>query len=156
MSDWLPLLGFFAACFATALSGAVFTPGAWYESLKKPWWRPPNWLFGPAWGVLFCLIAISGWLVWREVGFGLAMFVYGVQLVLNFAWSALFFGAKRTDLALYDLMALWLSILGCIILFAPISGTAALLMLPYLAWVTFAGVLNAEMWRLNGAKPARL
>lgn len=154
MSDWLPLLGFFAACFATALSGAVFTPGAWYEGLKKPWWRPPNWLFGPAWGVLFIMIAISGWLVWREVGFGLAIALYGVQLVLNFLWSAFFFGLRRPDYALYDLMALWLSILACIVVFAPISATAAWLMVPYLAWVSFAGWLNYTMLRLNGPRPA--
>jgi translocator protein len=154
VTDWLPLVGFFAACFATAASGAFFTPGAWYEGLRKPWWRPPNWLFGPAWAVLFCCIAVAGWLVWREVGFGLALAVYAVQLVLNFAWSWLFFGRRRPDLAFWDLAALWVSIVVCIVLFAPISGTAALLFVPYLAWVSFAGVLNLAMWRLNGPRPA--
>lgn len=154
MSDWLPLLGFFGACFATALSGAIFTPGQWYEGLKKPWWRPPNWLFGPAWGVLFIMIAFSGWLVWREAGFGLAIIVYGVQLLLNFLWSAFFFGMRRPDYALYDLMLLWLSILVCIIVFAPISTTAAWLMVPYLGWVSFAGWLNFTMLKLNGPRPA--
>lgn len=154
MMDWLPLLGFFGACFATALSGAIFTPGQWYEGLKKPWWRPPNWLFGPAWGVLFIMIAFSGWLVWREAGLGFAIAVYGVQLVLNFLWSAFFFGMRRPDYALYDLMLLWLSILACILIFAPISATAAWLMVPYLAWVTFAGWLNFTMLKLNGPRPA--
>ncbi|WPB86347.1 TspO/MBR family protein [Sediminicoccus rosea] len=154
MTDWLPLLGFFAACFATAASGAIFTPGAWYEGLKKPWWRPPNWLFGPAWGVLFCMIAVAGWLVWRQAGFGLAMGLYALQLVLNFLWSAFFFGMKRPDYALYDLIALWFAILACIIVFAPISPWGMALMIPYIAWVTFAGWLNYVMLQLNGPRPA--
>ncbi len=154
MSEWLPLLGFFGACFATALSGAIFTPGAWYAELRKPRWCPPNWLFGPAWGVLFCAIAVAGWLVWREVGFGAAMVAYGLQLVLNFGWSWLFFGMKRPDLAFYELIALWLSIALCIALFLPISPLAALLFLPYLAWVGFAGFLNLTLWRMNGPRPA--
>jgi tryptophan-rich sensory protein len=154
MSDWLALSGFFGACFATALSGAIFKPGQWYEGLKKPWWRPPNWLFGPAWAVLFLMIAFSGWYVWQEVGVGFALAVYGVQLALNFLWSAFFFGMRRLDLALYDLMLLWLSILACIIVFAPISATAAWLMVPYLGWVSFAGWLNFTMLKLNGPRPA--
>lgn len=154
MTDWLPLLGFFAACLATALAGALFPPGAWYERLEKPWWRPPNWVFGPAWTTLFIMIAISGWLAWREAGFGLAMVIYGVQLVLNFLWSAFFFGMRRPDLALYDLMLLWLSILGCIFVFAPLSTTATWLMVLYLCWVSFAGWLNFTMLKLNGPRPA--
>lgn len=154
MGDLLGLAGFFAANLATAGSGAIFTPGAWYEGLRKPSWRPPNWLFAPAWAVLFCMITASGWLVWREVGFGLPLAVYALNLALNAAWSALFFGLRRPDLALYDLMAMWLTIVACIALFAPISATAAWLLVPYLAWTTFAGVLNATMWRLNGARPA--
>lgn len=153
MSDYWALGGFFLACFATASSGAFFMPGEWYERLRKPWWRPPNWLFGPAWAVLFCMIAVAGWLVWRQVGFGVELAVYAVQLVLNFAWSWLFFGRRRPDLALFDLMALWISISLCIALFAPVSATAAWLFVPYLAWVTFAGLLNAKMWQLNGARP---
>lgn len=154
MTDWLPLLGFFGACFATAASGAIFTPGPWYEGLKKPWWRPPNWLFGPAWAVLFIMIAVSGWLVWREAGFGLAMGLYALQLALNFLWSALFFGMKRPDYALYDLVALWFAILACIIVFAPISPLGMALMIPYIAWVSFAGWLNYVMLQLNGPRPA--
>ena len=153
MSEYWALGGFFLACLVTAGSGEIYTPGAWYEGLRKPWWRPPNWLFGPAWGVLFCMIAVAGWLVWRQVGFGLELFFYGVQLVLNFAWSWLFFGRRRPDLALFDLMALWVSISLCIVLFIPVSTTAAWLFVPYLAWVSFAGMLNAKMWQLNGARP---
>jgi tryptophan-rich sensory protein len=154
MTAWLPLLGFFGACFATALAGAIFTPGEWYTRLRKPWWRPPNWLFGPAWAVIFCCIAVAGWLVWRQVGFGLALGIYAVQLVLNFAWSWLFFGRRRPDLAFWDLVALWVSIAACIVVFAPISTAAAWLFAPYLAWVAFAGYLNLVMWRMNGPRPA--
>jgi len=154
MSEYLPLLAFFGACFVTACSGAIFTPGAWYEGLKKPWWRPPNWLFGPAWAVIFIMIAFSGWLIWKEVGFGFALILYGAQLVVNFLWSAFFFGMRRLELALYDLILLWLSILACILVFMPISATAGWLMVPYISWVSFAGWLNFTMLRLNGPKPA--
>lgn len=154
MNDYWALGGFFLACFGTAASGAIFKPGQWYERLKKPWWRPPNWLFGPAWGMLFCFIAVAGWLVWREDGFGWAMALYAIQLVLNFAWSFFFFGMRRPDLALYDLILMWCFILACIIVFIPISTTAAWLFVPYLAWVTFAGGLNSRMLRLNGPRPA--
>ena len=145
-------LAFFGACFLTALSGAFFMPGAWYESLDKPSWQPPNWLFGPVWTVLYIMIAVSGWLVWQERAthaMALPMIVYGVQLVLNFLWSALFFGAKRMDWALAEVVMLWLSIVATILVFYPISATAAYLLLPYLAWVSFAAFLNFTMLRLN-------
>lgn len=150
--DAAGLLGFVLACTVVASSGALFRPGAWYESLRKPWWRPPNWLFGPAWTVLYIMIAVSGWLVWRKTGFAgaaLPLTLYGVQLVLNAAWSGFFFGLRRMDLALVDVGLLWLSILGLIGLFAPIDGLAAWLLVPYLAWVSFAAFLNWTMLRLN-------
>lgn len=150
--DGAGLLGFVLACLAVASSGAFFRPGAWYESLRKPWWRPPNWLFAPAWTVLYIMIAVSGWLVWRKAGFAgaaLPLAVYGVQLLLNAAWSGFFFGLRRMDLALADVALLWLSILGLILLFAPIDGLAAWLLVPYLAWVSFAAFLNWTMLRLN-------
>jgi tryptophan-rich sensory protein len=87
--------------------------------------------------------------VWREAGFGLALGVYAVQLVLNAAWSALFFGLRRPDLAFFNLIALWLSIAAMIALYAPIDATAAWMLAPYLAWVAFAGVLNYTIWQMN-------
>jgi translocator protein len=150
--SWYGLWGFIGACFVAALSGALFPPGQWYEGLKKPSWRPPNWLFAPAWTLLYAMIAIAGWLVWREAGFAgapVALGLWGLQLALNAAWSGLFFGMRRMDLALAELVLLWLAILATIVAFYPIQSTAALLMAPYLAWVTFAGVLNFAMWRLN-------
>jgi tryptophan-rich sensory protein len=154
MGEWWMLGVFFAACVATAASGAIFTPGPWYAALRKPRWCPPDWLFAPAWAVLFCMIAVAGWLVWRAAGFGPALVAYAVQLALNFAWSWLFFGLRRPDLAFLELCALWASIALCIALFAPISALAAWLFAPYLAWVGFAGALNLALWRLNGARPA--
>ena len=149
LSATLSLLPFLAACFVAALSGAVFRPGAWYEGLAKPSWRPPNWLFGPAWTVLYICIAISGWLVWRQVGFTGALIVYAVQLALNAGWSACSFGLHRLDLAFGELILLWLSIAATLVMFVPISTAAALLLVPYLAWVTFAGALNFTLWQMN-------
>ncbi len=154
LNNILGLIGFFGACFLVATSGAIFRPGDWYENLAKPPWNPPNWLFPPAWTLLFIMIAIAGWLVWRRAGFagaGLALAVYGVQLLLNAGWSALFFGLRRPDLAMAEVVLLWLSILATILLFAPIHATAAWLMAPYLAWVTFAAVLNYSIWQRNRA-----
>lgn len=152
LTDIIGFVVFIAACVAVAASGALFRPGPWYETLRKPWWRPPNWLFGPAWTVLYIMIAVSGWLVWREAGIAgaaLPLVVYGAQLLINAAWSWLFFGLRRMDLALVDVAALWLSIVLMIWLFAPISATAAWLLAPYLAWVSFAAFLNFTMLRLN-------
>lgn len=152
LSNTLPFLGFLAACFAAASSGAIFKPGTWYEGLAKPWWRPPNWLFGPAWGVLYITIAVAGWMVWREAGFagaGTAIAIWGGSLVLNFAWSAFFFGLRRPDWAMGELVLLWLSILATIIVFYPVLPSAAWLLVPYLCWVTFAGYLNFTIWQMN-------
>ena len=154
VSSWLPLLGFIAACFLAAMTGALFRPGEWYERLKKPSWRPPNRLFAPVWTVLYVMIALSGWLVWREAGFAgatLPLAVYALQLVLNAAWTPLFFGLHRPDLGFVDIVLVWLSIVATIVLFIPIHVGAALLLLPYLAWVTFATTLNYAVWRLNSS-----
>ena len=143
---------FIAACFLAALTGAWFRPGAWYERLRKPSWRPPNRLFAPVWTVLYLMIAVSGWLVWRKVGFAgatLPLTVYALQLMLNAAWTPLFFGLHRPDLGFVDIVLVWLSIVAMIVLFMPIHVAAALLLLPYLVWVTFATALNFAVWRLN-------
>ena len=153
-TDILGLLGFIAANFIVALSGALFRPGQWYEGLAKPVWRPPNWLFGPAWAILYITIAVAGWMIWRKVGFagaGFALAIYGLQLVLNACWSAIFFGLRRMDLAFGEILFLWLSILATILVFYPIDANAALLLVPYLCWVTFASVLNFTIWRMNVA-----
>jgi tryptophan-rich sensory protein len=130
----------------------MFRPGQWYEHLRKPSWRPPNWLFAPAWAILYLMIAFSGWLVWRTVGFGgaaLPLTVYFLQLGLNAAWSTIFFGMRRPDLAFLEIAMLWLSIVATIAAFHPVNAVAAWLLLPYLAWVTFAATLNFAIWRMN-------
>ncbi|MGF1464343.1 MAG: TspO/MBR family protein [Maricaulaceae bacterium] len=158
MSDLvLAFLGFLAANFAAASSGGVFKPGAWYENLAKPGWTPPNWAFPITWSVLFLMNTVSGWMVWRATDGepGLALGLYALSLGMNFAWSALFFGLKRMDWALVDVVLLWLSIAAVAAVFAPISVWAAALQLPYLIWVTIAGVLNVRLLQMNpNATPA--
>lgn len=151
MANWSTLLVFFGLVFVTALSGALFMPGAWYQGLAKPSFTPPNWLFAPAWTVLYAMIAVAGWLVWERAGMGPAMYAWGAQLVFNGMWSWIMFGRKEIGWALVDLIAMWLSIVAFIVLAWPVSQLAALLFVPYLAWVSFAGLLNQSIWRLNPA-----
>lgn len=152
IQNWPALIVFGAVNFAAASSGAIFRSGRWYEEIRKPSWTPPNWLFAPAWTLLFAINAFAGYLVWISAGpgeAGLPMTVYAIQLALNATWSALFFGMHRLDLAFGELILLWLSIAATIATFFPVRQDAALMLLPYLAWVTFAGALNLSIWRLN-------
>lgn len=139
-------------CAAAATPGIVLRPGAWYRQLAKPPWRPPDWLFGPVWFVLYISIAVSGWFVWREAGFdgaASALAVYGIHLLLNGLWSVIFFGLRRPDLAFMEIICLWVSILATIAMFFSVNETAAYILIPYLCWVTFAAALNFRIWRLN-------
>lgn len=145
----LSLLVFVALVIATASTGFLFQPGPWYEKLRKPAWTPPNWLFGPVWSVLYIMIAVSGWLVWRAEGAGVPILLWAVQLVLNGLWSYLFFGIRRMDIALVDAVLMWLAVAAFIVVAFPVSQTAALLFIPYLVWVTVAAALNATVWRMN-------
>lgn len=145
------VLGIFLASTAAAAAfGALFQPGAWYATLVKPPWTPPNAIFGPVWTVLYVLIALSGWLVWRAGDRGLALGLWALQLVLNALWSWLFFGLHAIGWALADIGLLWLAIAAFVAAAwrrAPIAG---LLFLPYAAWVGYAATLNLAIWRLNG------
>ncbi|NBC97079.1 MAG: sensory protein TspO [Deinococcus-Thermus bacterium] len=148
----LALGGFALVTLLAASSGAVFKPDAWYRAMNKPSWTPPDWVFPTVWTPLYVMIAASGWLVWREAGLAgaaLPLAVYVVQLVLNAGWSAVFFGMKKPGLAFVEVLTLWLSIALTMILFWPISKTAALLLAPYLLWVTIASALNFQVWRMN-------
>jgi translocator protein len=152
ISSIAALISFVGACFLAATTAAAFRAGDWYEHLAKPSWRPPNWLFPPAWAVLYLSIAVSGWLIWRTAGFSDAVVplgIYLVQLVLNAAWSPIFFGMRRPDLAFIEIVMLWLSVVASIVAFHSVNAAAAWLLLPYLAWVTFAAALNFTVWRLN-------
>jgi len=131
----------------------MFPPDAWFQSLEKPFFNPPNWVFAPVWTVLYILIAISAWLVWRPKGFhGSARFplvLFLIQLVMNGAWSWLFFGKHRIDWALLDIVALFVLLVGLITLFYRENKLAAWLLVPYAAWVSFATLLNTAFWQLN-------
>lgn len=146
------LAAFVVTCGLVAFFGGQFTPGEWYGALEKPPWNPPSWVFGPVWTILYLMIAVSGWLVWRQAGWRPArgpLVVYAVQLALNGAWSWLFFGLHRPGLAFAEILLLWLSIVLLVVLFSRIRLLAGLLLVPYLAWVTFAALLNYSLWRLN-------
>ncbi|MFR9775167.1 TspO/MBR family protein [Micromonospora sp. MS34] len=149
---WWVLLGFGAAVTAAAAVGGLGVRGARqeYAGLEQPAWAPPSWVFGPVWTVLYALIAVAGWLAWRRVGWGPALWAWSVQLALNALWTPLFFGAGRYGLAFAELALLWLAVAVTVERFRRISGPAAGLLLPYWAWVTFAGALNLAIWRLNG------
>jgi tryptophan-rich sensory protein len=153
-SSLLMLVAFIIANAGAAATGALFRPGEWYSQLDKPPWRPPDWLFAPVWTALYAMIALSGWLVWRDAGFtgaALPLTVYGFQLTLNAAWTPILFGLRRPDLAMIEIVMVLASILATIVLFHPVSPTAAWLLVPYLAWVSFASALNFSIWRRNPA-----
>ena len=150
----LALLGFLAASFAVSALGGLATASSiktWYPTLTKPSFNPPDWLFGPVWTALYLMIAIAGWRVWRRVGFTdrPAFAAFGAQLALNLMWPVLFFGLQKLGLALAGLVLLWISIAVTLRMFWRHDLIAALLFAPYLAWVTFAGALNAAIWSLN-------
>ena len=148
----LGLLGWLAVTFAAAWVGSRFKPDGWYASLTKPSWNPPNAIFAPVWSVLYVLMGVAAWLVWRRAGFegaGAALGLFAGQLVLNALWPYLFFGQHRLDLAFFDIVALVVTILAVMLLFWPIDTGAGALMLPYLVWVSFATLLNFVLWRLN-------
>ncbi|MEM8552470.1 MAG: TspO/MBR family protein [Pseudomonadota bacterium] len=152
MEDWTLLIAFFGANLAVAVTGAVFLPGEWYESLEKPPWTPPNWLFGPAWALLYALIAYAGYRFTLDAQPGqlaLPLTLYGLQLVFNGAWSVLFFGMKRMDLALIDAVLMFVAIAATMVAFYPVSPLAAVLLTPYLLWVGFATALNYSIVRRN-------
>lgn len=150
MNFYVTAGAFALVTLAAAATGSLFMPGPWYASLAKPWWTPPNWLFPPAWTVLYILIAIAGYRVFAEQGLGPAVVVWGIGLVFNAAWSYIMFGQHQIGWAVLDLIAMWLSIVAFIVVAWPVDRTAALMFLPYLTWVTYAGALNIEIWRLNG------
>ncbi len=125
----------------------------WYRTLNKPSWTPPSWLFGPVWTLLYVLMGVALFLVWRR-GWNApnvrpAIVLFAAQLIVNAGWSAVFFGLRSPSGGLAVLVVLWLLIAATTVAFYGQNITAGLLMLPYLAWVTFAGVLNATIWNLN-------
>jgi benzodiazapine receptor len=140
---------------AAGLLGALFTStgaGTWYQTIVKPSWNPPSWIFGPVWTTLYVLMGIASYLVWKTPPGTLrtqALILYGIQLALNALWSFVFFGAESPKWGVVVIVLLLLAILATTARFFTISKTAGYLMIPYILWVTFASVLNLTIWRLN-------
>ncbi|WP_250035696.1 TspO/MBR family protein [Paractinoplanes maris] len=148
---WLALAGFGLAVFVAAGIGGLGVSGTSneYNSLEQPSFAPPSWLFGPVWTVLYVMIALSGWLVWQRVGFTRPLWLWSAQLVLNAIWTPLFFGAGQYGLAFAEIVLMWLMIGATVVTFWRIHRPAAVLLLPYWAWVTFASALNLAIWLMN-------
>jgi len=144
-------------CFAVYLAGGLLTGSSvktWYPTLVKPALTPPPIAFPIAWSLLFLAMALAAWRVWRAVGWQRsrgAMALYALQLVLNIGWSWVFFGQQQIGWALAEIGLLWLAIAACILAFARHDRVAALLLVPYLLWVSFAAYLNLSLWQLNPA-----
>ncbi len=152
MRVWIGLVVSLALAFSAAAVGNFVGPGEWYRALDKPPWNPPDWIFGPVWGVLYAMMGVAAWLVWREVGWErgrLALTVYLVQLALNAAWSIIFFGLQSPGGAAIEIALLWVAIVATIVLFWRVKPLAGALLIPYLLWVTFAAALTFEIWRRN-------
>jgi benzodiazapine receptor len=155
MEDWMGLIASLIVCMAAAAVGGLLTAKAikeWYRTLRKPSWNPPDWAFGPVWTILYVLMAISAWLVWEEGGLHqqiIPLSIFGIQLALNVAWSAIFFYKRKLLGGLIEVIGLWAAILATIIAFWGVSIAAAALLIPYIAWVSIASYLNYTIWRLN-------
>ena len=148
----LALVGMVVVCLGVAgIGGLATTPNIpnWYAGLKKPAWTPPSWIFGPVWSFLYLSMAVAAWLVWRRGNAFVPLTLFAVQLAFNAAWSWLFFGLYNPGAAFIDVVLLWAAIAATMLVFWFRSTIAGLLFMPYLAWVSFAAVLNFTIWRLN-------
>jgi len=156
ISPAVGLAGFLLLCYAVAAVGALSTiPNipTWYAALNKPPFNPPNWIFGPVWTLLYTLMAIAAWLVWRKPSTSSsrldALMVFGLQLTLNLLWTPIFFHFHQLLTSVVVIALLWLAILATILMFGRVSRLAAALLLPYFAWVSFAAALNMAILGLN-------
>lgn len=158
MKSLVAFVPFLLAVVAAGSSGVLFeVDGAWYRDLRAPSFRPPSWVFGPVWSLLYLMIAVAGWRLALQAGSarpeaaaaGLALGLWALQITLNALWTPAFFGAHALGAALLVIGALWLAILALIVVSWRVDRLAAGLLVPYLAWVSFAVVLNFAYWRLN-------
>lgn len=146
------LAAWLALCFSAATSAFFVTTEGWYETLQKPAWNPPAWVFGPAWTLLYVMMAVAAWRVWRVGGWRAqrgALVLFVVQWALNALWTPLFFGLHRPDIAFAEIVALWCVLALTVRAFWRVERLAGALLLPYWAWVTFAAALNFTLWQLN-------
>lgn len=154
-SRWIGLLVFIGICLGAGGLGAIATTPeieGWYKTIEKPSWNPPDYIFGPVWTTLYIMMAVAAWLVWKPEGFKPAttpLTLFAIQLGLNVAWSWIFFGMHQPGWAFAEIVILWLLIVATTVAFFRRSKVAGGLMVPYLAWVSFASVLNFAIWRLN-------
>lgn len=153
--DYLALAGFLLLCLLVSAAGGAITAtsvGGWYQDLEKPPFNPPDWVFAPVWTTLYVFMAVAAWRVWRSGPWAetrLALSAWGAQLALNLAWSFLFFGLKSLGGAFLEVLVLLAAIVVTAGLFRRHDAWAALLFVPYIAWVAFATVLNGALWHLN-------
>lgn len=147
--DFLLFLIFLAACFSAGMTGAVFPPGPWYESLEKPDWTPPNWVFPIAWTVIYVLMSFAAARVSGQEGSGYAMAFWAWQIALNALWTPVFFGLRRLKQAVPIIGLMWIAVAGCVVTHWAIDVWAGLAFLPYLLWITVAGMLNISVARMN-------
>ncbi len=156
MNNLVKLVIAIAIPVAVGATSGFFTAssvGSWYQTINKPSWNPPGWIFGPVWTTLYVLMGIALYLVWKsEAGTALkktAISLFAVQLILNFFWSFIFFKQQQIGWALVEIIVMWLFILLTIFAFAKVNKTAAWLLVPYISWVSFASILNYTIWKLN-------
>ncbi len=155
--DIVGLIVLIAVCLGVSAAGGAVTAnsvGTWYQTLQKPPFNPPDWVFAPVWTTLYVLMAIAAWRVWRLHGLTAArqaLLLFAVQLALNFSWSVLFFGLRLIGPALVEIGLLLIAIVATAIAFWRLDRLAGWLLAPYAAWVAFATLLNAALWRLNPA-----
>lgn len=152
MKKVFSLLIWIAICSIAGVFGAQFAPGQWYELLQKPIWTPPNWVFPVVWPILYVMMGVSAWLVWRikQVSLYDTEFTwFFVQLILNALWSWIFFGLHLISAGLAEILLLWISIIFTIFLFWNRKRIAGILLIPYILWVSYASALNLAIWQLN-------
>ena len=146
---WIEFAVFLAACAAAGASGGLFPPGAWYRSLAKPGFTPPDWFFPIAWTTIYLLISFAAARVAAADGASLALALWALQIALNTLWTPVFFGLKNMRAALGVVVALWVAVAATMIVFWSIDWVAGAAFAVYLAWVTTAGALNFQVMRLN-------
>lgn len=150
---WLVLAGFILLCLAVGGIGGFATAPAidsWYRTIAKPSWNPPDFVFGPVWTILYIMMGVAAWLVWRRgERLAPALTLFFVQLAFNLAWSLIFFGLRSPGWALVEVVFLWSSVLLTMLAFFRRDRAAGWLFVPYLAWVSFAAILNLVIWQMN-------